>query len=69
MLNLADTVAVYHLGLDIGYFKLSDVITWADNTILELDISKIPFEIYEVSLSKNKKRRRYRYFKRINRRK
>lgn len=55
MLNLADKAAVYHLGLDIGYFKLSDVITWTDNIVLELDISDIPFEIYEVSLSKNKK--------------
>lgn len=55
MLNLADKIAVYHLGFDIGYFKLSNVITWADNTISELDISEIPFEIYEVSLSKNKK--------------
>jgi hypothetical protein len=54
-MNLLEKVAVYQLGLDIGYFKLPDVIEWIDTTILQLKSTDIPNEFYEVSLSSNKK--------------
>ena len=55
MLNLSGKVAVYQLGLGIGYFKLPKVVKWVDLTILQLDSSEIPNQFYEVSLSSNKK--------------
>jgi hypothetical protein len=48
-------VAVYQLGLRIGYFKLSKVVERVDLLILQLDSSEIPYQLYEVSLSSNKK--------------
>ncbi len=55
MLNLSGKVAVYQLGLSIGYFKLPKVVEWVDLTILQLDSSDIPNQLYEVSLSSHKK--------------
>ncbi|MFD1781723.1 hypothetical protein ACFSFW_24050 [Fredinandcohnia salidurans] len=55
MLNLLEKVAVYELGLGIGYFKLPKVVEWVDLMILQLDSSEIPYQFYEVSLSSNKK--------------
>ncbi|WP_066253921.1 hypothetical protein [Neobacillus drentensis] len=55
MLSLLEKVAVYEVGLGIGYFKIRNVIDWVDSTILELNSSKIPYILYEVSLSSNKK--------------
>ncbi|SMQ78102.1 hypothetical protein SAMN05444673_3241 [Bacillus sp. OV166] len=55
MLNLSGKVAVYQLGLGIGYFKLPKVVEWVDLMILQLDSSEIPNQLYEVSLSSNKK--------------
>ncbi|MDR7235967.1 hypothetical protein [Neobacillus drentensis] len=55
MLNLLERVAVYQLGLGIGYFKLPNVVDWVDLTILQFDSSEIPYQLYEVSLSSNKK--------------
>ena len=55
MLNLSEKVAVYELGLRIGYFKLPEVVEWVDLMILQLDSSEIPYQLYEVSLTSNKK--------------
>ncbi|OMP68731.1 hypothetical protein [Domibacillus epiphyticus] len=55
MLNLSEKVAAYQLGLGIGYFKLPKVVEWVDLTILLLESSGIPYQLYEVSLSSNKK--------------
>ena len=54
-MNLLEKVEVYQLGLDIGYFKLPDVIEWVDSTILQLESTDIPNEFYDVSLSSKKK--------------
>ncbi|OES45984.1 hypothetical protein [Domibacillus iocasae] len=55
MLNLSEKLAAYQLGLGIGYFKLPKVVEWVDLTILQLESSEIPYQLYEVSLSSNKK--------------
>ncbi|MBM4763752.1 hypothetical protein [Bacillus sp. B15-48] len=48
-------MAVYELGLGIGYFKLPKVVEWVDLRILQLGSSEIPYQFYGVSLSSNKK--------------
>ncbi|MCI2253432.1 hypothetical protein L2D08_03530 [Domibacillus sp. PGB-M46] len=55
MLNLSEKLAACQLGLGIGYFKLPKVVEWVDLTILQLEPSGIPYQLYEVSLSSNKK--------------
>ncbi|WP_047154717.1 hypothetical protein [Aneurinibacillus tyrosinisolvens] len=55
MLGLTEKAEVYNLGLYVGHFKLSDVVNWADKVISELDVSSIPNELYDISMSLNRK--------------
>ncbi|KAB2399921.1 MULTISPECIES: hypothetical protein [Bacillus cereus group] len=53
MINTKETAEVFRIGLQIGLFSKTDVITWADQTIELLDNPSN--EIIEVSLSSNDK--------------
>jgi hypothetical protein len=54
-MNIKLMAEIYRLGLIIDYFKVDEVIKWVDSIIETTDVKDIPYVLYDLSLSKDKK--------------